>query len=194
MATKPLFGDPAAQARVWSKYAVLLGGLSATVPTGNAAFTLNDPPTTVTQWDPVGALVEDNPFTDGEESITSSDHTAAGFGVYAVTHSNQKETIQFSAKETTLVTLGILYDASGLTETSGNISGTLKQRDPAKKYKVAFHRENTTDCERRISTNYAFIDTLSKTFGNNESVYTVTLVVVPNSSNELYTYYLGAKA
>ena len=139
-------------------------------------------------------LVEDNPFTDGEESITSSDHTAAGFGVYAVTHSNQKETIQFSAKETTLVTLGILYDASGLTETSGNISGTLKQRDPAKKYKVAFHRENTTDCERRISKNYAFIDTLSKTFGNNESVYTVTLVVVPNSSNELYTYYLGAKA
>jgi hypothetical protein len=197
MATAPLFGDPAAKARVWSKYAVLLGGLTADVPTGNAAFTLNDPAagTPVTdQWDPVGALAEDSPFDDGNEQITATPHTAAGFGRYATTYSDQSETITFAAKETTLVTLGILYDVSDLSETTGNITGVLKQRDPTKKYLAAFHRENGTECERRITKNYATIDSISRSFGNQESLRTVTLLIVPTADSELYDYYLGAKA
>ena len=88
MAVKPLYGDPANSAPVWSKYAVLLGSLTATTPTTNTAFTLNDPgagtPVT-TQWDPVGSLDDDSPMDNGEESIDSTDHSAAGFGVYATT-------------------------------------------------------------------------------------------------------------
>lgn len=196
MATAPLFGDPAAKAPVWSKYAVLLGALTADVPAGNAAFTLNNPTgTPVTdQWDPVGALDSDNPFDDGAESITSTDHTAAGFGVYATTYKDQKETITFTAKETTLVTLGLSYDVSDLAEASGNITGTLKRRDPSEKFLIAFHRENATQCERRISKNFAYIDSISRAFGNDESMRTVTVVIVPNSDDELYDYYFGAKA
>lgn len=197
MATAPFFGDPAAKARVWSKYAVLLGGLTATVPVGNAAFTLNDPSATtpvIDQWDPVGALATDAPFDDGTESITTTPHTAAGFGRYATTYSDQTETLTFTAKETTLVTLGILYDGTSLAEASGNITGVLKQRDPTKKYLAAFHRENGTQIERRITKNYATIESISRSFGNQESLHTVTLLIVPTADSELYDYYLGAKA
>lgn len=187
------FGDPAVNAKVWSKYAVLLGGLTATIPSGSADFTLNAPPTTTNEWDPIGAMPKDTPFDDGSETITNEDHTAAGFGVYAVTYSDQKEMVTFTAKETTLVTLGLVYDASDLTKTSGVISGTLKQREPGKKYLLGLYRENATEFERKISMNYAQIDTISRSFGNNESLCTVTMFVSPTASGELYDYYLGPK-
>jgi hypothetical protein len=197
MATAPLFGNPAGKARVWSKYAVLFGGLTADIPVHPAAFTLNDPTagTPVTdQWDPIGALTEDNPFDDGVETINSTDHTAAGFGVYATTYSGQKEVITFNAKETTLVTLGIIYDGSDLVEAGGAISGTLKQRDPSKKFLVAFHRENATEMERRTSKDHAYIDSITRQSGNNETVCQVSVVIVPSADNELYDYYLGPKS
>lgn len=197
MATKPFYGDPTTAAPVFNKYAVLLGSLTATVPTAPAAFTLNDPgaatPVT-TEWDPVGALVEDNPFSDGEESIDVSEHTAAGFGVYAKTYKNQEETIEFTALETTLVTLGILYDASGLTDSGTVISGKLKQRNPTEKFKVAFQRENDTTMERRICENYAQINTVTRNRSNDRSEYTVSVTIYPTADNELYDYYLGPVA
>lgn len=194
MPTAPLFGDPAANAPVWSKYAVLLGSLTATVPAGNAAFTLNDGSTTTTEWDPIGAMPSDTPFDNGTESWNATDHDAAGFGIYATTYTNAKETRSFTAKETTLVTLGLLYDASGVTDTSGNLAGTLKRRDPTEKFKIAFHRENSTKSERYICKNYAYIDSIERSFSGDESLYTVTAVIVPTSADELYTYYYGAKA
>ena len=193
MATKPLYGDPANSAPVWSKYAVLLGSLTATTPATSAAFTLNDGTTVTTQWDPVGALDDDSPVDEGEESIDSSDHSAAGFGVYATTYKNQKETRTFSAKETTLRTLGLIFDTSGVTETGTTMSGVLKRRDPAKKFKIAFHRENGTDLERYISKQHAYIDSISRSFSDGESLYAVTVVIVPTANSELFDYYKGPK-
>lgn len=196
MATKPFFGDPSSKARVWSRYAVLLGGLAATTPAHPAAFTLNDPdavPPVVDQWDPVGALPEDNPFTDGEESITPTEHTAAGFGVYATTYKGQKETIAFTAKETTLVTLGIIFDTADLVEAGGVISGKLRQRNPLKRYKVGFHRQGDVEIERRVSENYAYIESIQRQATNDESMVTVTMVIVPTADGDLYDYYLGPK-
>jgi hypothetical protein len=203
MATQPFFGDPTAKARVWSQFAVLLGGLTADVPDGNEAFTLNNPTgTPVTgQWDPVGALADDTPFDDGSESITTTPHSAAGFGIYALSFSDQSETITFTAKETTLTTLGIIYDVSDLTDASGVISGDLAQRDPTKKYLVGFHRENAVDCERYITKNHAVIESISRSFGNKESLRSVTLRVMPDPTDlsadgrpKLWSYYLGEKA
>lgn len=197
MATKPLYGDPANQAPVWSKYAVLLGSLTATNPATNSAFTLNDPGagTPVTdQWDPVGALDDDSPMDGGEESIDATDHSAAGFGVYATTYKNQKELRTFTAKETTLVTLGLIYDTSSLTDSGTTLAGTLKRRDPAKKFKIAFHRENGTDLERYISKQHAYIDSITRSMTDGESLYEVAVVIVPTSASELYDYYKGAKA
>lgn len=200
MASEPFFGDPAANAFVWGKYAVLLGSLTATKPTtahaGAADFTLNNTTGPVTtEWDPVGALDEDTPFDDGAEASDQTDHTAAGFGVYATTITNQKETISFTAKETRLVTLGIIYDATDLTLASSILSGTLKRRDPSKQYLAAFYRENANGImERRVTSNYATINSITRNFGNNESTCTVELLIVPTSSDELYEYLKGPKS
>lgn len=197
MATKPFYGDPGANAPVWSKYAVLLGDPEATIPATNAAFTLNDPDAgtpVLDQWDPVGALDADNPFDNGTESVDATDHSAAGFGVYATTYKNAKEVVTFSAKETTLITLGLLYDASGVTDTAGTLSGTLKRRDMSRQFRVAFQRESSTLMERRISKNYVTIDSIERSADNDESLWTVGVLIVPTATEELYSYYLGPKA
>lgn len=193
-----IYGDPAANAPVFNKYAVLIGDVAATIPNAPAAFTFNETSggtvDVTDEWDIVGALVEDNPFSNGSESIETTSHTAAGFGVYAKTFRNQEETIEFTALETTLITLGILYDATGVTDTTGTLEGKLKQRDPSKTFRVAFQRENATLMERRVSENYAQITSITRNTDNGRSTYTVAVTVYPNSSNELYDYYLGAKA
>lgn len=206
MATKPFYGNPATDAPVFGKYAVLLSGLTSTTPTGTPTgatlatmgFILNDPaaaPTPITaEWDPVGALDDDSPMDNGEESIETTPHSAAGLGVYAKTFKNQEERITFTALETTVRTLGLTFDASALTDSSGTISGKLKLRDPSKKYKVGLVRHNDTALERKVSTNYSQIDSISRTFGDGKGLVAVTLVVYPNASSELYDYYLGPKA
>ncbi len=193
MATKPFYGDPAANAPVWSKYAVLLGDVDATVPSAAGDFTLNNPPSVTDEWDPVGALDSDSPFDNGEETVDTTDHSAAGFGVYSTTFKNAKEVITFTAKETTLVTLGILYNTDDVTDSGTAISGTLKRRDFTKRYKAAFHRENGTHVERRITSNYATIDSVTRSADNDESLYTVSLLIVPTANDELFEYYLGPK-
>ena len=145
-------------------------------------------------WDVVGALHEDNPFSNGEESIDETKHTAAGFGVYAKTFKNQEETIEFTALETTLVTLGILYDASGVTDTAGVLEGTLAQRDPTETFRIAFQRENATAIERRVSSNHAQINSITRAQNSDRAEYTVSVTIYPNADGDLYEYYLGPDA
>lgn len=205
MATEAFYGDPATDAPVFGHYAVLLSGLTSTTPTGTPAgataatmgFILNDPaaatPVT-TEWDPVGALDDDSPTDDGEESIEITNHSAAGLGVYAKTFKNQEERITFTALETTLRTLGLIYNATGLTDSAGVISGKLKLRDPMKKYKVGLVRVNDTTLERKVSENYAQIDTISRSFSEGKAMRTVTMSVFQDASEEVWDYYLGPKA
>jgi len=193
-----IFGDPTSNAPVFNDYAVLLGGLAATIPNAPVAFTLNETSGgtggVIAEWDVVGALHEDNPFSNGEESIDESKHTAAGFGVYAKTFKNQEETIEFTALETTLITLGILYDASGVTDTAGVLEGTLKQRDPSETFRIAFQRENANLIERRVSSNYAQINSITRAQNSDRAEYTVSVTIYPNASGDLYAYYLGPDA
>lgn len=191
-----IYGDPTNNAPVFNKYAVLFANdITATVPNAPAAFTLNETSGGTSgvddEWDVVGALQEDNPFSNGEESIDETKHTAAGFGVYAKTFKNQEETIEFTALETTLLTLGLIYDASAVTETAGALEGTLKQRDPSKKYKVAFQRENADLMERRVCIAYAQINSITRAQNSDRAEYTVSVTVYPSSTKELYAYYLG---
>lgn len=203
MATKPFYGNPATDAPVFGKYAVLLSGLTSTVPTGTPAgvtlatmgFILNDGATVTAEWDPVGALDDDSPMNDGEESIDVTDHSAAGHGVYAKTYKNQAETITFTAKETTLRTLGIVYDASGLTDDGTTIEGDLNWRDPQKKYRVGLVRHNDTTLERKVTKNYAQIDNISRSFGDGAALRTVTMSIYrPADAGAPWSYYLGPKA
>lgn len=191
-----IYGDPTNNAPVFNKYAVLFANdTTATVPNAPAAFVLNETSGGTSgvddEWDVVGALQEDNPFSNGEESIDETKHTAAGFGVYAKTFKNQEETIEFTALETTLLTLGLIYDASAVTDTAGVLEGTLKQRDPSKKYKVAFQRENADLMERRVCIAYAQINSITRAQSSDRAEYTVSVTVYPSSTKELYAYYLG---
>lgn len=205
MATKPFYGDPATSAPVFGKFAVLLSGLTSTNPTGVPAggtlasmgFILNDPlagtPVT-TEWDPVGALDDSSPMDDGEETITTTSHSAAGLGVYAKAFKDQEEKFTFSALESTLTTLGIIYNGASLTDSSGTISGKLKQRDPTKKYKIGLARVNDTKLERKVSDNYCQIDSISRQFTDGKRICAVTVSVYPDANTELWDYYLGPKA
>ena len=192
-----IYGDPT-NAPVWSKGAVLLGSLTATVPTHPAAFTMNatsgGTAGVTTEWDPVGMLDDDSPFDNGEESIDVSSHSAFGFGIYAKTYKNQEERFTFTALETTLITLGLIYDGTALTETAGTVTGKLKQRDPSKTFKLALQRENATEMERKISESYATIDSISRSFSDGKSLYTCTATVYPTTDKELFDYYRGPKA
>lgn len=192
-----IYGDPT-NAPVWAKGAVLLGSLTATTPAHPAAFTLNETSGgtvgTTTEWDPVGMLDDDSPFDNGEESIDVTSHSAFGFGIYAKTYKNQEERFTFTALETTLVTLGLLYDASGLTDSGTAITGTLKQRDPSKTFKIALQRENSTEMERKVSESYATIDTITRAMTDGKSLYTCTVTVYPTDLKELFDYYRGPKA
>lgn len=205
MATKPFYGNPATDAPVFGKFAVLLSGLTSTTPAGVPAgavltsmgFILNDPlaaPAVATEWDPVGALDDSAPMDDGSESIDLTNHSAAGLGVYAKTAKNQQEQITFTALETTLRTLGIIYDASGLTEASGTISGKLKLRDPLRKFRVGVVRVNDTTLDRKVTENYGQIDTISRSFGDGKAVRAVTMTIYGDASGEFWDYYLGPKA
>ena len=206
MATKPFYGNPATDAPVFGKFAVLLSGLTSTLPTGTPAgatlatmgFILNDPsagtPVT-TEWDPVGSLSDDDPMNDGEESIDRTGHSAAGLGEYAATFKNQAETITFTALETTLRTLGLVYDASGLTETAGTIEGDLNWRDPMKKYRVALVRHNDTTLERKVTKNYAQVESIGRSFGDGKAMREVTMNIYrPSDGGAPWKYYLGPKA
>lgn len=270
MATKPFYGNPATDAPVFGKFAVLLSGLTSTTPTGtpagatadtmgfilnttsrtasvtttnastaitstDAAFTADDVGESITgtgipggatisavtsateatlsaaatatgtvtatigtattaQWDPAGALSDDDPMDDGEESIEITNHSAAGLGIYAKTFKNQEERITFTALESTLRTIGLIYNATGLTDSGTVISGKLKLRDPMKKYRVGLVRVNDTTLERKVSENYAQVDTISRSFGDGKPMRTVTMSVFPDSAEEVWDYYLGPKA
>lgn len=206
MATKPFYGNPTTDAPVFGKYAVLLSGLTSTIPAGTPAgatlatmgFILNDPeagtPVT-TEWDPVGALSDDDPMDDGEESIDVTPHTAAGLGEYAKSFKNQAETFAFTAKETTLRTLGIVYDASGLTDDGVSIEGDLNWRDPLKKYRVGLVRHNDTTLERKVTKVHGLIDSISRSFGDGEALRAITMSVYRGANGSSpWSYYLGPKA
>lgn len=205
MATKPFYGNPATDAPVFGKFAVLLSGLTSTLPTGVPAgatlatmgFILNDPAAgtpVITEWDPIGALDDNAPTDDGSESIDVTNHSAAGLGIYAKTFKNQQEQITFTGLERTLRTLGVLHDASGLTDTAGTISGKLKMRDPLRKFRLGLVRHNDTTLERKVSENYGQIDSITRSLTDGKPTFAVTMTVYPDASGEVWDYYLGPKA
>lgn len=185
-------GDPT-NAPVWAEADVFLGSTAAPIPVHPAAYALNATSggSGTTNWDFVGLLDDDNPFDAGAETIDKTDHSAFGYGVYATTYKNQKETVTFTALETTLITLGLLYDVSDLTDVGGVIEGNLARRDPTKHYRIGFEARSGATMERRTSINYAYIDDIARNMTNGKKTYTVTAVIVPNDSNELFDYYLG---
>lgn len=178
---------------VWADADVFIGDLTATIPAAGAAFTLNDPPTTVTQWDFAGLLDGSAGFAESQ-SNDSTDFFGWGVGVVATARKNLAVTRKFTAIEDNLVTLGLRYDVSGVTASGGGYSGDLKGRNLERKFKIAFQVETNGVIKRVISKNYAQVDAIGDATESEDGLATtdVTVKIYPDSAGVFWTTYKGA--
>jgi hypothetical protein len=177
---------------VWGAADVFIGSLTAPIPSTNAAFTLNATSggTGTTNWDFVGILDGSAGFAESQ-AFDSTDFNGWGYGVVASSKKNLAITRTFTCLEENLITLALRYDASGVTNTSGNLAGTLKGRNLNNKFRVAFETRATGVVERYISNNYALIDAIGDaTYGeDNLASFAVTVKVFPTVSGSTATYW-----
>lgn len=175
---------------VWSEADVYIGALDAPNPTGNAAFSLVDG-----DWDLVGLLDGSAGFGE-QQSIDSTDHNAWGYGVIATTRRNFKLTRTFTALEDNETVMGLIYDASGVTFTDEDYTGTLKVRDNALKFKIAFELRDGVKVRRMISANYGQIEEIGEVSESEDGIQSrpITVAIYPNGSQELWVTFKGDAA
>ncbi|HET7666542.1 MAG TPA: hypothetical protein VFK56_10830 [Mycobacterium sp.] len=184
---------------VWNEADVFIGDLAATNPTAGAAFTLNESSGgtagTTTEWDFVGLLDGSAGFGE-QESITSTDHSAWGYGVITTTKKDFKLTRTFTALEDNTTVLGLLYDATGVTFTGNNFSGDLKVRDNSRQFKVAFETRSGTEIKRYISAGHAMVESIGQVTEGEDGLQSrpVTVTIYPDSTKVLWHTYKGAAA
>lgn len=183
-------GDPN-NAGVWAEADVLTAGLAVANPVGNAAFVV-----TTGNWSPVGILDGSAGFSESQD-FDSTDYFGWGFGKIASSRKNLAITKTFTALEENLVTLGLAYDASGLTVSSGVTSGDLAARDLNLKFKIAFELRGGpgtgASLRRLISKNYAQIDSIGDVTEGEDNLMTrqVTVAIYPDANKKYWVYYKG---
>lgn len=180
---------------VWSEADVLIGSLTATNPTDGAAFTLNAPPTTTTEWDFAGIL--DGAAGFGEtQSNDSTDFPGWGVGTVATSRKNLAITRTFTVLEDNPITLGLRYDTSDVTFSTGGYSGTLAGRDLNEKFKVAFETRSGDVVKRLISKNHAQIESIGDVSEGEDNVasFAVTVKIYPDADGNFWETYKGAAA
>lgn len=188
-------------AAVWGGADVLIGSMTATVPTGNAAFILNETSGgtagVTTEWDYVGLLDGGQGFEEGIE-VESTDHEAWGFGVIATTYKGQKTTRTFTALEENSTVMGLVYDTDGMTfdNVAGTYSGDLGVKDFTERVKIAFVTTSGDVEKRAISKNYATVAATSAGSESEEALASkgFTATIYPDSNKKLWTVYKGASA
>lgn len=164
---------------VWAEADVLIGPLTATDPTAGAAFLL-----TTGNWDFVGILDGSAGFTESQTN-TSTDHTGWGVGVVATTRKDLAITRTFTALEDNETTLGLRYDASGVTFGSGTYTGTLAARNLQDQFKIAFEVRTGDVIKRMISKNFAEIDAIGDVSENEDGLASmqVTVKIYPDTTS-----------
>ena len=189
-------GDPN-NVEVWSDADVYIGGLTATNPTAGAAFVLNatsgGTAGVVDKWDFVGLLDGSAGFAESQTN-DSTDYNAWGVGVVATQKKNLAITKTFTCLEDNPIALSLRYDTTGLTPTGSNYSGNLKGRDLNNKFKIAFQVQSGTLIQRLISKNYAIVDSVGDAVQGEDNIasFSVTVKIIPDSSNVYWVAYKGA--
>lgn len=161
---------------VWSEADVLIGPLTAVTPADGVAFTL----TGGDAWAFAGIL--DGAAGFGEtQSSESTAHNGWGYGEIATTRKNLTIMRTFTALEDNAETLGLRYDASGVTFTGANYTGDLAGRDLQAKFRVAFETRSGATIKRYITKNFAQVDSLGDVSEteDNLAALPVTLKIYP---------------
>lgn len=177
------------KAAVWAGADVYIAdSLSAASPVGGAAFSGTD-------WDLVGLLNGEEGFEE-ERETDSTDHYAWGSILVATSRKNFKITRKFVALEDNETVMGLVYDASGITWTGANYSGTLKKPDLQRKFRIGFQVQTGNVIKRLISKNYAQVDEVgsSKEGENDLASREITVCIYPDSNGVLWETYKGAPA
>lgn len=177
-------GEPANTA-VWGDADVLIAPISATIPVGNAAFSVD--------WEFVGLLDGSDGFTESVET-NSTDHSAWGAGVVATTYGDQKTTKTFTCLEDNETVMNLLYDAAAATFTGGNYTGDLGVKDFTSKVRIAFVTYSGDNEKRMISANYATVAATGAAAESEDSLQSkqFTATIYPTSGAVLWKAYKGA--
>ncbi len=180
-------GDPANTA-VWGDADVLVAPISATIPVGNAAFSVD--------WEFIGLLDGSSGFTESVET-SATDHSAWGAGVVATTYGDQKTTKTFTSLEDNETVLSLLYDTSGtIAFTGGDYVGDLGVKDFTSKVRIAFVTRSGTNEKRMISKNYATVAASGAAAESEDSLQSkeFTATIYPSVGSVLWYSYKGVSA
>lgn len=176
-----------ANAAVWGEADVLIAPIGTTLPTTNAAFGAG--------WEYVGLLDGGQGFEEGIE-VTSTQHSAWGYGTIFTTYRDQVLTKTFTALEENEIVMGLVYDVASMTfdDEAGTYVGTLKVRDHTEQVLIAFVTRSGSDEKRLISKGYATVAPTAAGTDSEESIGSkgFTATIYPNSSQELWYAYKGA--
>jgi hypothetical protein len=177
-------GDPN-NTEVWANADVYIAATSATNPTGGAAFGI--------EWDFVGLLSGDDGFTESN-SADSTDHSAWGYGVIKTTRRNAKTTVAFTMLEDNETVFDLFYPGHAVTFTGADYDGIVNVPNLQAKFKIGLQVETDGVIRRKISRNYAQVDTRgdAKEGENDLQSRQVTCIVYPDSSQGLWDVYKGA--
>lgn len=170
---------------VWAEADVLVGPVTATIPTTGADFAVD--------WEFVGILDGSAGFGESQ-SNDATDFNGWGYGVVASSRKNLAITRTFTMLEDNETTQGLRYDTSGVTYSGGGYTGTLRGRDLNEKFRIGFELRQGTTLKRMISSNYAQIESIGDvTEGeDNTSSFPVTVKIYPDSDGEYWTVFKGA--
>jgi len=182
-------GDPS-KAAVWANADVYIGPLTATNPTGGAAFS--------DDWDAVGLLSGDDGF--GEQIATdSSDFFAWGGILVATTRKNFKLTRTFTAYEDNATMFDLWWPGHDVTFGESGYEGDLYVPDLQAKFKIAFETRSGSQIKRVVSANYAQLDERgeSKEGENDLASRAATVAIYPAAADsdgklKLFHTYRGA--
>lgn len=184
----PGAGNPD-NAEVWAEADVLIGTVASVIPVGGAAFAL----TGADKWSFVGLLDGGQGFSEAQTN-DATDHNAWGFGVVATTRRNLAITKTFTVLEENLVTLALFYDTSGLTFTGDNYAGDLAGRDLTEKFRIAFATRSGGVEKRRVSKNFAQIDSIGDATEGEDALESrqVTVKIYPDDAGIYWYAFKGA--
>lgn len=190
-----------ANAAVWGEADVYIGSLTATIPTTNAAFTLNETSGggvgVTDEWDFVGLLDGGQGFEEGIE-VSETQHSAWGYGTIFTTYKDQILTKTFTTLEENSTVLNLVYDTDGMTfdNDAGTYSGDLGVRDHTTQVLIAFELRSGSKIKRYISKGYATVAPTSAGTDSEESLGSkgFTATIYPDSNQKLWSTYKGAAA
>lgn len=171
-------------------------GVSATISANaTATGTITALIGATTGWQFFGLLDGGQGFEEGIE-VESTEHSAWGAGVIAVTYKGQKTTRTFTALEENSVVMDSVYNTDDMTfdDEAGTYSGDLGVKDFTERVRLAFVTTSGDTEKRAITKNYATVAATSAGSESEEALASkgFTATIFPDSNSKLWTVYKGA--